>query len=151
MTKEQRHDNLIKRFFDKTYPEPNTGCWLWGGDYYTTGYGIISSSGKSTSAHRFSYSMFKGSPHGNYVLHKCDVRGCVNPDHLFLGTQKDNIQDMIKKGRRVGNLKLDKTSKLVIEEAYLAGHRIVEIANYFKMSRTWIGSIGYKAKRKTLK
>ena len=78
------------------------GCWLWTGKLKDTGYGEINPGGRSSprGAHRVSYELFKGEiPKGMYVLHKCDVRCCVNPDHLFLGTAKENTQDMMSKGR----------------------------------------------------
>jgi hypothetical protein len=84
--------------FDDCYiPEPNSGCWLWLRARNSKGYGTYR---KSTYAHRLSWLMHRGEiPDGLLVCHKCDVRCCVNPDHLFLGTAKDNTQDMIAKGR----------------------------------------------------
>lgn len=77
-------------------------CWFWGGALNTLGYGT---DGKN-KAHRKAWELFNGPiPEGMSVLHKCDVRCCVNPAHLFLGTQEDNIRDMVAKGRnRTGNL-----------------------------------------------
>lgn len=76
-------------------PEPMSGCWLWTGNL-THGYAAL---GKKR-IHRLMWEREHGPiPQGLYVCHKCDVPLCVNPSHLFLGTQKDNIQDMIQKGR----------------------------------------------------
>lgn len=74
-------------------------CWYWAGHVDDTGYGRIVGLGEN-KAHRVAYRLFKGSiPEGMKVLHRCDTRCCVNPDHLFLGTQADNVRDMREKGR----------------------------------------------------
>ncbi len=80
-------------------------CWLWTGTKLSLGYGILSVAGKSVRAHRFSYEMHRGSTTGKMVCHKCDTPLCVNPDHLFLGTAKDNTADMHAKGRFKGGQK----------------------------------------------
>lgn len=78
----------------------DSGCWLWTGCVNGTGYGTICVHGKRTLAHRFSFEMHRWViPEGKSILHTCDVRRCVNPEHLFLGTQKENLLDAQKKGR----------------------------------------------------
>lgn len=93
----QRLKTPLQRFEEKYVPVPESGCWLWlTGDRY----GCFTLSGKAVSAHRASWMLFNGDvPDGMQVLHKCDIPSCVNPEHLFLGTQKDNIRDMREKGR----------------------------------------------------
>ena len=77
-----------------------TGCWLWTGSHNKTGYGYLHAYGGLVLAHRFSYMLHKGPiPDGLFVCHACDVRDCVNPDHLWLGTQTDNMHDASVKGR----------------------------------------------------
>lgn len=91
----------IERFFQKVYPEPNTGCWLWGGSLNTSGYGnILKRTYGYSIAHRFSYFLHYGEFNSNlHVLHICDTPCCVNPNHLFLGTNNDNVRDRYNKGR----------------------------------------------------
>lgn len=95
--------SLEERFTEKVSPEPNAGCWLWDGPYMGTGYGVLSLGRRSEGrmmAHRLSWTLYRGPiPDGLCVLHRCDVRICVNPAHLFLGTRQDNTRDMMQKGR----------------------------------------------------
>lgn len=82
-----------------------SGCWLYNGGKAKNGYGMFKATSKSGGkifyAHRFSYELHIGAiPDGMCVCHTCDVRNCVNPEHLWLGTNYDNQQDKIKKGRQ---------------------------------------------------
>lgn len=102
----------IDRFHGKYEPNEND-CWIWTGAKNRDGYGsfwngerLAGRNGKRGGprmvlAHRWSFAHFIGAiPAGLYVLHRCDTPSCVNPDHLFLGTQADNVRDCANKGRR---------------------------------------------------
>ena len=92
---------LIERFAVKYIPEPNSGCWLWLGARDPRGYGRLSAVTWGQSlAHRVSYELHVGTvPAGLFVCHHCDIPPCVNPEHLFVGTQIDNMVDLARKGK----------------------------------------------------
>lgn len=88
------------RFWEKVDKTEN--CWLWSASVNNQGYGEIHLGERNDHcyAHRFSWMINKGPiPKGLFVLHRCDNPRCVNPNHLFLGTQKDNLHDAMAKGR----------------------------------------------------
>jgi hypothetical protein len=129
-------------FFNNIATDEN-GCWI-----YKVGnrYGKIYIERKTITAHRYSYLLHKGSiPNGLCVCHKCDVMKCVNPDHLFLGTKKDNVQDMLSKNR--GNRKKgSKHHRTILNEEQIAqikrrilnGERIHHLKDEYGVNRTML-------------
>lgn len=99
--------SLIDRVLRRLSPEPNTGCWLWTGALTDVCYGavretLLDGTAKNHYVHRLVYEHFHGPLNGLDALHRCDVPWCASPYHLFAGTQQDNTDDMVKKGRGQG-------------------------------------------------
>lgn len=100
-----------ERFFDNIFPEPNSGCWIWMGSLAKRDYARIYINRKEYVGSRFSYEIHKGKiPTGMVVRHSCDNTCCVNPDHLLVGTQRDNATDMVIRRRN------QKCTKLLPED-----------------------------------
>ena len=121
-------NKLLKRFWQKI--EKSTDCWEWTA-CKSHGYGQLHSNGKLIRAHRLSWIIHHEQiPSELLVLHKCDNPGCVNPSHLFLGTQSDNLRDASKKGRTTGmnNYNTRKTH-------CIHGHEFTEANTYQKGKR----------------
>lgn len=97
-----RKNNTIEDFWKKVDIKGPDDCWNWLSTKNELGYGFYRFNKKFNKSHRLSYIFTFGEiPEGLCVCHKCDNPSCVNPNHLFLGTMKDNTQDMIKKGRAI--------------------------------------------------
>ena len=107
-------ETLAARFWAKVVK--GASCWDWTGTRQPAGYGIIGKVG----AHRISWELHNGLiPSGLWVLHRCDNPGCVNPAHLFLGTNGDNVRDAIAKGRKPGVFEDDNAAtKLSATQVY---------------------------------
>jgi len=94
---------MNNRFEEKYFPIPEIGCWVWSAGSNEKGYGVFWNGRRLVKAHRHSWEITNGSiPESLNVLHRCGNRWCVNPEHLYVGTQKDNAQDT----KRMGRLKL---------------------------------------------
>lgn len=140
-------DGSDYRLEGKFMPEPNSGCWLWDGTTNVDGYGAIVVDGKRMKAHRVSYVVHKGPiPNGMKILHKCDVRQCINPDHLRLGTDSENQQDMKMKrrsthGERSKNAKLNEDAVRRIRSSNIPSK---ELANEYGVSSVTINKVRRK-------
>lgn len=145
---------LVQRFMTKFAKGLGDACWEWQAAKTSRGYGKIGAGGKrgkTLLAHRLSYRIHLGEiPEGLQVCHKCDNRACVNPDHLFLGTNSDNVQDMISKGRFVSydmNGEKNPSAKLSAQQAETIKLRLKsgecrrKIAADFGVSYSLIGEI----------
>ena len=105
MKKQRAMKPIEQRFWEKVNKETANGCWEWSSAVRGNGYGaffthLLGEGRKCHGAHRYSWMMVNGPiPEGLWVLHKCDNRICVNPDHLFLGDRTDNMRDCAKKKR----------------------------------------------------
>ncbi len=136
-------EKRIAKFLQRVRVDSN-GCWIWTGMKSKTGYGQVKRDGKFIFAHRYSYQIHKGDLGGLFVLHKCDIRLCVNPEHLSLGTQKDNQQDMKRKmrhafGERSPNAKLTDEDVLRIYALHAKGMGTIRLAKMFGVTKnlTW--------------
>lgn len=139
---------VSERFFDKV--KKTESCWLWQAHKNHKGYGMFHYK-KEMSAHKFSYMLHKGNvPEGMYVCHSCDTPACVNPEHLWLGTNDDNQKDSTLKGRRklfstrgsnVGTAKLNEEKVRQIKILIKQGKSNSQIAKEFNISPQTIHAI----------
>ena len=119
-------DQLLQYVFTGIDIDAKTGCWNYMRAVDRKGYGKVYGNGTQTLAHRFVYSFYNGEiPEGLFACHHCDNPRCCNPDHIFIGTNADNLRDAARKGRLCGLSKkytkrsgyMNKGSKITNEEA----------------------------------
>jgi hypothetical protein len=129
------------RFWDRMTPEPMSGCWLWERAVSANGYGNIcvlkiERRGVHVGAHRVAWAIANGREPDGYVCHRCDVRICCNPDHLWIGSNADNLADMVAKGRSCGGegngqARLTEQSVSAIRRAVRDGISTNDLARWF--------------------
>ena len=145
------HEKQVKRFIQRldTTSSP-TGCWLWTGCRHHQGYGRIGWLGTVTKTHRVAYTLFIGPiPDGMFVLHHCDNPPCCNPDHLYIGTQTDNMRDRKERdrhnaprGSKAGPAKLTESDVLNIRKMLATSTATgVELAMRYNVTPSTISSI----------
>lgn len=114
---------MAQNRFESKFTKHESGCWLWNAARRTTGYGVFRFNGKPETASRVSYILYHGvDPKDQHVLHKCDTPLCVNPDHLFLGTNLDNVNDRKLKGRPVGRFSTLSESDYLTLKQFISDH-----------------------------
>lgn len=123
----------IERFNKKWQPITETGCWIWDGSDSGRRYGRFFINGKNAAAHRVSYTIHNGNiPKDMNVCHKCDTPACVNPDHLFIGTQSDNMLDREAKNRANRKKQIQITGSMIKEIRDLAKNDQMEVSEIAK-------------------
>lgn len=151
-----------QRFWSRVEKQTEGGCWIWKGERSRFGHGRFLFLGKRTLAHRYAYELVNGKIPGGHVLcHRCDVPACVNPEHLFVGTQKDNVWDSIHKGRwpvgdthwcarmperikrgvRAGNSKLTEKQVREIYDLCCSGQKYASVAGMYDVKRATVDQI----------
>lgn len=139
----------MSRRFNKKMIVSDSGCWDWIGAVDAKGYGRFFIAGETRRAHRASYIMHRGIiPSGQIVMHRCDNPGCVNPEHLFVGTYSDNANDMHSKGRgnnprgeRHFKSKLKNKDIPEIKALRKSGMKIKPLAEIYKVGTSTIRAV----------
>ncbi len=138
------NERYVGSFWDRV--ARGEDCWLWTGAVKDTGYGVVWREGRPAPAHRVAWELIHGPvPAGLRVLHTCDVRACVRPDHLWLGTSAENTADMDRKGRRTHRQprvrKLTPGHVRAIRRLHAHGEKQTEIAEWFGVTNIAIWKV----------
>lgn len=126
----------LSRFLDKVEVNQETGCWIWVASINRHGYGQFNSNGTMKLAHRVSFEHFVSNPNGFQVRHKCPCgpnKMCVNPEHLRLGTNDDNVQDRLLSGGYT-SAKAIAIEKYMLSEEDILAIRALHLTNRFSNS-----------------
>lgn len=139
----------IDRFMAKV--QKTDSCWNWTARKTPQGYGRFGFTGTNKLAHRVAFELFVGPVGELHVLHRCDNPSCVNPSHLFLGTNADNVADKVAKGRTLssvgvlnGHARLTQSDVLEIRKAHAGGEQRSEIARRFGIVPAYVNQISKK-------
>lgn len=140
----------VKKVIKDRISISRNGCWEWKLKVRPNGYARVTYLRKSYYAHRLSYFAFVGNiKEGLDICHKCDNRRCCNPEHLFQGTRKDNMQDAVNKGRqakgfKLPHSKLSESNKIEIMKRVLSGEIYKHIAADYGVTEHAIGALAIK-------
>jgi hypothetical protein len=136
---------IWKKIQDNSVKVPESGCWIWVGPTTIHGYGRLTFGARTNiGAHRASYELKHGKiPDGFFALHHCDIKCCVNPDHIFVGTQQQNMDDKVQKKRQAKGHRhgMSKLTEEQAKEAKFSNQKAVDLANKFNCSATMIRQI----------
>lgn len=140
---------VIDRFMAKVGPEGESGCWEWTARKTPQGYGRFFFNGRNALSNRVAWELFVGPiPSGLHVLHRCDNPACVNPRHLWLGTNADNVADKVRKGRTQASrgeenprARLSRDDVIAIRRRYGAGVSSKELSAEYQVARNYIPMI----------
>lgn len=156
-----RMDN-DQKFWNKVSVAGPSDCWLWKGVIDAFGYGCIKRNGIQTRTHRHAWQLTNGAiPPGMQINHTCDIPDCVNPNHLKIGTQQENIRDKIARnrqakglangththpekrpmGEKIGNSKLKESEVKLIKKSLLSGATLSWLAEQFNVTKQSISGI----------
>lgn len=141
--------------FDSRYVAQPNGCWEWTGAVQSGGYGSVQHEGKVQTAHRVAYQLFIGSiPKGAWILHSCDNRRCVNPEHLIAGTPARNTKEALERKRMIPvkhhrgeatpNSKLTEAQVLEVRDLYDQGWSCKDIGESYGVNEQTIRLIGQR-------
>ena len=146
--KDQQMPSVEERFWSRVDKKSRDGCWEWTAGKDDHGYGKLSNGkGRHVKTHRYSWALHNGPiKKGLCILHKCDNPPCVNPEHLFAGTQLENIADMVSKSRhqigsRNSRAVLTESKVRIIKSRLDKGHKQQEIADAMGVARSLISLI----------
>ena len=144
---------LAMRIINGLDSAPEVGCWEWKRSKNIYGYGTLKVNGKTVTAHKTAYELFVGEvPDGLLVLHSCDNPSCINPAHLHVGTQSDNMKECYERGRssikpvslkgeKNGSAKLTSADVNEIRKMLSCGKKQQQIAEVFKISQSQVSNI----------